>query len=976
MKLQDIRDFMFGTLRGRIILGVALVHAVMMTLFIIDLTIRQRNTLRDRQVEEVTALARSLSISAAIWIKSEDVSGLQELVESQRRYPELMFAILTDERGLILAHTDRNKQGLYLQDLPAQVHKPVLIETPELVEVLVPALLNNRIVGWTCVGISRKSASEKLTEIVLSGIFYAIVAIAIGSLIAWWMGLRFTRRLYAVQDTISEVKSGNRSARSNITGVDEAAAIASEFNTMLDTLDEQRISLLKGETKYQMLLWSIRVGVVVHDSDTQILMSNPMAQELLGLSEKQMLGKTAVDPAWHFLKEDGSVMPIEEYPVNRTIATSQPLKDLIVGVHRPDREIISWLLVNTEVILDEQNETSDIIITFVDITERKRAEEDLNRINRELQAISICNQAMMRADDEQTLLNEVCNIISHEAGYRLVWVGYAENDDAKTIRPVAWAGFDNEYVSNAKLSWSDQTERGCGPGGESFRSGKIVYIQDFTTDPRMAPWRKSALQRGYRSVIALPLKDENTNVFGVLLIYSTEINAFTPEELHLLEELADDLTFGIIVLRARNESKQAEKEIKNKSKELQTANAELSTSNKELEVVNKELITTNIELQKTKETLKISESILKKAQQMAQIGNWEYDAATGKVLGSDEFFRIYGLTPSPGNEIKIDEVAACIPERARIRPALMDLINYGTPYNYEFVIHPANGEAARVIHSIANRIMIENGTANRAIGVIQDITERKHAEEEIHKLNQELEHRVALRTAELEVINKELESFAYSVSHDLRTPLRSIDGFSQLLLDEYQAQVDAKGKNYLQRVRSASQYMAQLIDDMLNLSRVSRTEMRIEQVNLSEIAHEIVSDLLEIQADCKVEFIIQDGIKVQGDSHLLHIVLENLLGNAWKFTSKHAIARIEFGMQLQEEVPVYFVRDNGAGFNMEYAEKLFGAFQRLHSATEFPGTGIGLANVQRVIHRHGGNVWAEGEVGKGATFYFTLQAKT
>ncbi len=247
-------------------------------------------------------------------------------------------------------------------------------------------------------------------------------------------------------------------------------------------------------------------------------------------------------------------------------------------------------------------------------------------------------------------------------------------------------------------------------------------------------------------------------------------------------------------------------------------------------------------------------------------------------------------------------------------------------------------------------------------------------EQAVH-MNEELQTRqkeLAERTAQLEAANKELESFSYSVSHDLRAPLRSINGFSQALLADYADRLDAQGKDHLHRVHAASQRMAALIDDLLNLSRVTRGEMHLESVDLSALARTIAAELRKSQPARQVECVIAAGIVANGDAGLLRIALENLIGNAWKFTSKSPRARIEFGVTQREGESVYFVRDDGAGFDMAYAGKLFGAFQRLHAATEFPGTGIGLATVQRIIHRHAGRVWAEGAVEHGAAFFFTL----
>jgi light-regulated signal transduction histidine kinase (bacteriophytochrome) len=290
---------------------------------------------------------------------------------------------------------------------------------------------------------------------------------------------------------------------------------------------------------------------------------------------------------------------------------------------------------------------------------------------------------------------------------------------------------------------------------------------------------------------------------------------------------------------------------------------------------------------------------------------------------------------------------------------------------------------------INSPVLGPSGAVAFIIHRVEDVTEfirLKHQDTEQSRLTQELRTRagqmeaeVVLRAQEvqeanrqLRIANEELDAFSYSVSHDLRAPLRSIDGFSQILLEDYHDKLDEQGQKYLRTVRESSQQMAQLIDDLLNLSRVSRTEIRKETVDLSRMADTIVESLRTTQPEHSADCEIEHGMLAQGDPHLLKVVLDNLLGNAWKYSSKRARARIEFGRMKENGRVTYFVRDNGAGFDMAYAHKLFGVFQRLHAVSEFPGTGIGLATVQRIIHRHGGQVWAEGQVEQGATVYFTL----
>ena len=512
------------------------------------------------------------------------------------------------------------------------------------------------------------------------------------------------------------------------------------------------------------------------------------------------------------------------------------------------------------------------------------------------------------------------------------------------------------------------------------RALRFAVIQDVTGRGRAEALPRLAMQAFDNIAEGIAITDSHANIIAINTGF-TRITGYSAEEVvgrnpRILQSGMQGRAFYASMWQALGERGHWRGEIVNRRKSGELYPELLSISavrDPEGRVANyvgvfadlSERLEQEAELREMRERLEL-------ALDAGAVGTWSWQIASGRIEWDDRMCALFDL-PAGKYPREYEDFLARVHEtdRAHLDETVTRCVAEHIPYRAEFrVVLPDGGE--RILATRGSLVFDEYREPLQMIGVAWDVTERHRREAEIRELNATLDQRVQERTAELNAAMLELDAFSYSVSHDLRAPLRGLDGFSQMLLEDHAEKLDAEGREHLNRIRSASQRLSQMIDDLLQLSRVSRAQMERLPVDLSAIAREIAASLRAESPGRSVEFIIAPGLRARGDPLLLRLMMENLLGNAWKYTGKRAAGRIEFGSLPVEGERAYFVGDNGAGFDMRFVHKLFKPFERLHHAADFPGTGVGLASVARVVGRHGGRVWAQGNTGEGATFYFTL----
>ncbi len=562
-----------------------------------------------------------------------------------------------------------------------------------------------------------------------------------------------------------------------------------------------------------------------------------------------------------------------------------------------------------------------------DITARHAAEVHLRRLKHLHALIAAANERIVRLRDPDRIYREVCRLAVEAGGLKMAWIGLLA-DDEERVRPVARAGGDDDYLDQLRILPRGDGPLGRGPTGSAIRDGRHQCCNDIATDERMLPWRDAALTQGFRAAAAFPLR-VGERVRGAISLYADAAGFFDDAVLGLLDELASDLGLAL---------------------ELSEADAAR---------------------RHTEAKLQVSEERFRALVEHSMTGIYVLQERR-VVYVNPRFAELYGYD-SPEALIGLDASALIAPDqRHRVFAQMRKRESGEEPrMHYESVACRRDGSLFP-IEVYGSRIRLEDGPA--IIGSMLDISERHQAELRVRELNADLERRVAQRTAALTEANRELETFAYSVSHDLKAPLRAIGGYSRLLLNDHAAQLNDEGRTFLGNVREGVARMDELIEDLLAYSRMDRQRLRRQVIDLPALIDELIATRrhdIDATAARITRAIAVDAVEADVDA--LALVLRNLLDNALKFHGEQPPA-IEIGAQRRDGSTILSVRDQGIGFDMKFHDRIFDVFQRLQRGQAFPGTGVGLALVRRAVQRMGGRVWAESAPGQGARFFVELPA--
>lgn len=785
---------------------------------------------------------------------------------------------------------------------------------------------------------------------------------------------------------------------SNHFGEEGINAIVINFRDISERKKAER-ELRESEEKFKKLVWDMQVGVILQGPESEILLCNPMALELLGLSESQLLGKTSFDPSWNVIHEDGLPFPGSTHPVPKAISTKKAVRNEVMGVFRPVKNDRVWLLVDAEPILDSEENVRQVVCTFIDITIRKNAEEELilknlvfeesiaaNSISDINGIITNVNSAFVKtwgfSSKEEVIGRPISEFIEYES------------ETEEILKSLTISGkYNGEYTARRKdrstfYAYSLATV-------VYDNAGKIIGYQSSVQDITAKHLAESALresEKKYRYLFEI-----NPNVMWIYDLESLaflEVNeaavtnyGYSKDEFlkMTIKDIRPEEDIPLLIDDVDHTTKPLNKagiwRHKKKSGEIifvEIISHLTEYGNRQARLVIASDVT---ERKLAQETLMRSEEKFRVLYESMKQGVF-YQLADGTLVDINPAgLEMFGITIDqfigrasygPGWRV-VDE--NYVPLKPEDYPSMVAL---RTEKDYDVVVgiyNPRNETYKWLSVSAKPQFMNNDKKPFQVFVTMHDITDLVQAEEVIRLLNEDLEKRVFERTEQLEVANKELEAFSYSVSHDLRAPLRAIHSFSNILREDYSHVLDDEGRRVCGVIETSTVHMGQLIDDLLAFSRIGRVELGFGKIDMMKLVKSVFEEMATDDEKGRIRFIVNKIPSAYGDNSTIRQVITNLLSNAIKYSSKSEKPEISVGIEDRKYGPAYYVRDNGVGFDMQYAHKLFGVFQRLHSTKEFEGNGVGLAIVQRIIKRHGGRIWAEGEPGKGATFFFTLPDK-